>query len=355
MGLASLKCTDFRCIESADLDFAAGNNLVFGPNGSGKTSVLEAIAYLGRGRSFRGASTRQLIRHGQDEFVLFGRVENDGWDTRIGVRNSAAGLEVHTNGEKRASTAVLAEGLPLQVIDPDVHKLVAGGPEDRRRYVDWIAFHVEHSYLDLWRRYRRTLKQRNAALRAGATARALTGWDKEIVDLGSAVDEVRRNMLDITRPAFLSTGEALLGTAIDFEYYRGWSAGHGLAEALLAAVQRDQQAGASQVGPHRADIRLKLDDRQARKLVSRGQQKLLACAMILAATEVVQTCLERPLLLLLDDPAAELDQGSLRRLMDAVRRLGSQVIATTLEADKKLFVDKPRLFHVEHGAVEIVQ
>lgn len=352
MSLASLKCTDFRCIESADLDFAAGNNLVYGPNGSGKTSVLEAIAYLGRGRSFRGATTRQLVRHGQTEFILFGRVERDGRTIGIGVRNSAAGLEVHTNGQKRTSTAALAESLPLQVIDPDVHKLVAGGPEDRRRFVDWIAFHVEHSYLDLWRRFRRTLKQRNAALRSGASVSDLTGWDKEMVDLGLEVDEARRKMLDRTRPAFLATGEALLGTAIDFEYYRGWPADKSLVDAMAGALQRDQQAGASQVGPHRADIRLKLDDRQARKMVSRGQQKLLACAMILAATEEVQKHLDRPLLLLLDDPAAELDRESLQRLMGAVRRLGCQVIATTLEADRELFVDKPRLFHVEHGSVQ---
>lgn len=284
--------------------------------------------------------------------MLFGRVESQGRNSKIGVRNSAAGLEIHTNGEKRASTAALAESLPLQVIDPDVHKLIAGGPEDRRRYVDWIAFHVEHSYLDLWRRFRRTLKQRNAALRAGATVRELTGWNQEMEELGLAVDEVRRKMLDQTRPAFLATGKALLGTAIDFEYYRGWSSEKTLAEAMADAVQRDQQAGASQVGPHRADIRLKLNDRQARKMVSRGQQKLLACALILAATERVQERLKRPLLLLLDDPAAELDQESLQRLMSAVKRLECQVIATTLEADRALFRDKPRLFHVEHGAIQ---
>jgi len=354
LSLVSIKCTDFRCIESADLEFSSGNNLICGANGSGKTSILEAIAYLGRGRSFRGASTRQLIRHGQQDFVLYGRVEAGGRTVGVGVRNGAAGLEVHTDGEKRASSAALAEALPLQVIDPDVHKLIAGGPEDRRRFVDWVAFHVEHGYLDLWRRFRRTLKQRNAALRAGATAQGLMGWDKELVELGSSVDEVRQRMLERTRPAFLEAGRALLGTAIDFDYYRGWSGEKSLEEAVSASIQRDLQGGTSHAGPHRADIRLKLDDRQARKLVSRGQQKLLACALILAATDVVQTHLGRPLLLLLDDPAAELDRESLVRLMGAVRELGSQVIATTLEVDRSLFDDEPRLFHVEQGAAAML-
>ncbi|MGI9293704.1 MAG: DNA replication/repair protein RecF, partial [Pseudomonadales bacterium] len=123
-------------------------------------------------------------------------------------------------------------------------------------------------------------------MRAGATAGELMGWDKEMVELGDGVDGVRQRMLEITRPVFLDTGEALLGTAIDFDYYRGWSAEKTLAEAIASSLPRDQQAGSSQTGPHRADIRLKLDDRQAKKLVSRGQQKLLACALILAATEV---------------------------------------------------------------------
>jgi len=334
-----------------EIELGEGNNLIFGENASGKTSILEAVAYLGRGRSFRGASTRDVVRHGQDNFVLFGRANHGGRSLSLGVRNGSGGLEVHTDGEKRASASVLAESLPLQIIDPDVHKLIAGGPEDRRRYVDWLAFHVEHGFLDLWRRYRRALKQRNAALRGRVDADGLAGWDRELADLGVLINAARGRVLEITRPALEELGDALLGCPVDFDYQRGWGADRSLSEAIAASVERDRQVGTTHVGPHRADIKLKLDERQARKLVSRGQQKLLACALILAATDVVQTHLEQPLLLLLDDPAAELDSGSLERLMGCVGNLGSQVIATTLEADRNLFDDPPRLFHVEHGVV----
>ena len=88
--------------------------------------MLEAIAYLGRARSFRGASTRELIRHGQCEFVVIGKTDSGAREVSLGVRNSSGGLEVHVDGEKRTSAAELAENLPLQVIDPDVHDLVAG-------------------------------------------------------------------------------------------------------------------------------------------------------------------------------------------------------------------------------------
>jgi len=351
LALTSLKCTDFRCLQAAELEFSADNNLIVGPNASGKTSILEAAAYLGRGRSFRGAGVRELVRHEAEEFVLFGRAVAGSRKTTLGVRNGQAGLEVHTDGERRKSAASLAEALPLQVIDPDVHKLVAGGPEDRRRYIDWLAFHVEHGYLQVWRRFRRALKQRNAALRTGASVRSLASWDQELTTLGNQIDASRTAMLEIARPSLAAAGEALLGSAVDFEYQRGWAADRSLSEALAASAARDQQMGSTLVGPHRADIRLRYDERQARKLVSRGQQKLLACAMILAATEVVQAHLEQPLLLLLDDPVAELDSASLTNLMERIEGLACQVIATTLDADIAFFRQPPRLFHVEHGVV----
>lgn len=351
MALTRFKCTDFRCLESLDLEFGSESNLIFGANASGKTSILEAVGYLGRGRSFRGATTRELIRHQAEAFVIFGTVDTGSRSIPLGVRNSRDGLEVHVGGEKAASAAALAETLPLQVIDPEVHNLVAGSPEHRRRFVDWMAFHVEQGYLDCWRRFRRVLKQRNAGLRAGAPHRTMNGWDEQLVTFGTGLDAARRRMLDRIVPILEPLGDALLGSRIGLEYEQGWPQGRGLDAALAASAERDQALGSTQVGPHRADVRLIYDQRLARKLVSRGQQKLLACALIIAATGTVETHLDAPLLLLLDDPAAELDRGSVARLMVAVESLRSQVIATTLDRATPLFSTSPRLFHVEHGAV----
>ena len=352
MPLNHFTCTDFRCLATAALRFDPRYNLIVGPNASGKTSLLEAIAYLGRGRSFRGAPTANLIRHGSSELVLFGKVDTGARESTLGVRNSRAGLEIHIDGDKVASAAGLAEVLPLQVVDPDVHNLVAAGPEERRRYLDWIAFHVEHAYLDHWRRFRRALKQRNAALRECVSRDTMAGWDKEITETGLEVHAARQRVLDITRPVLEEIGGSLLGHAVGIHYQQGWSADKLLAEALQAGIERDRHLGSTQAGPHRADLKLIYDERQARRLVSRGQQKLLACALILAATEVVQGHIERPLLLLLDDPAAELDAESLTRLMAAVVGLDCQVIATALDADLALFPESPTMFHVEQGRLK---
>ena len=196
------------------------------------------------------------------------------------------------------------------------------------------------------------MKQRNAALRANAGSDALAGWDKEFTETGQAVHAARRRVLDVARPALEDIGASLLGCAVGVEYQQGWNADKSLAEALAGGVDRDRQLASTQSGPDRADLKLRFDKRQARQLVSRGQQKLLACALILAATEVVKSHIERPLLLLLDDPAAELDSDSLTRLMAGVVALGWQVIATSLKPDLVLFPDPPRMFHVEQGRLE---
>jgi len=343
---------NFRCLERIELQADPQYNLIYGRNASGKTSVLEAIAYLGRGKSFRGAATSDLLRHGEREFVLFGEVADGERAARVGVRNSHEGLEIRIDGDKEGGAAALAAALPLQIIDPDVHELVAGAPDQRRRYLDWIAFHVEPDYLDDWRRFRRALKQRNAALRSAISRPALDGWNAEFAELAKKVDAGRRSALAAAIVGLQSAGLELLGREVGFEYRSGWSEERGLLRALEEGIERDLQQGSTQSGPHRADLKLSHDARRARKLVSRGQQKLLACAMVLAATETVQGILEGPLLLLLDDPGAELDNEALGRLMDRVVGLGSQVIATSLERDIPLFPTAARVFHVEHGELK---
>ena len=352
MSLKHLKTIDFRCLRTAELEADPHYNLIYGVNGSGKTSVLEAIAYLGRGKSFRGAGAQDLVCHGSKEFVLQGKVESEARTVSIGVRNGRGGLAIRFDGDSSAGAAALAEALPLQVVDPEVHSLVAGGPERRRRYLDWMAFHVEQGYLGNWRRFRRTLRQRNAALREAARAEVMAGWDREFAHSALIVHETRRHMLELARDLFEETGDSLLGARLGLEYRQGWSQDMTLEEALAAGLSRDREQGSTQAGPHRGDIRLVLEQRQAKKLVSRGQQKLLSCALILTATELVQNQLERPLLLLLDDPAAELDATSLQRLMACVTGLGCQVIATALVPDKRLLAEPAALFHVEHGVLQ---
>jgi len=192
-------------------------------------------------------------------------------------------------------------------------------------------------------------------LRSGAASTTIRGWNAEFVALAETLDAGRRLALEVATDGLEEAGSDLLGSEVRFDYRPGWKEGASLLEALESGLERDVQLGSTQAGPQRADLKLIYDERQARKLVSRGQQKLLACAMVLAAVETAQTALERPMLLLLDDPAAELDADSLGGLMRRVNQLGCQVIATSLEPDLGLFQQKAALFHVEHGELRRVK
>jgi DNA replication and repair protein RecF len=349
--LIQASISDFRCIAKAELELGSSYNLIVGPNAAGKTSILEAIVFLGRGRSFRGSASAAVVRHGCEAFVVTGRRSKGERNLSAGVQGGREGLVVQVDGQRGVGAAGLAEFLPLQLIDPDVHSLVAGGPEERRRYLDWIGFHVEQGYLDTWRRFRRSLRQRNAALRDGAGPGEMRSWNHEFAEAATALDARRTAVVDEVSGAVRQSGQSLLGGAVDIDYRRGWPAGATIDDVLEASLERDRALGQTSAGPHRADLRLVYDERQARKLVSRGQQKLLACSMVLAASSLVQQKLGAPLLLLLDDPAAELDSRALGRLMGAVAALGCQVLATALVPDERLFPAQPRLFHVEQGVI----
>jgi DNA replication and repair protein RecF len=326
-------------------------NLICGKNASGKTSALEALAYLGRGRSFRGASIDSLLKHGEKEFILYGETVSAGRRTSIGVKNGINGLETRISGKNGDGINSLIELLPLQIIDPEIHSLISGGPERRRQYIDWVAFHVEQGYLSIWRKYKRTLKQRNAALKSKSRASVVHGWNKDFIELANSINESRKNALSLITDNLKNLGHQLIGVEFSFEYQKGWSSKKNLELALSDSFDRDLLFGATQLGPHRADLKVSCSEQQARKLISRGQQKLLASTMVLAATNTVQSILEKPLLLLLDDPAAELDFESVSKLLKCVSSLNCQVVATSIDQEIGRFFEVPRMFHVEQGVI----
>ena len=236
MPLNRLEIDDFRCIERASLALDSRYNLFVGENASGKTSLLEAIFFLGRGRSFRTRRLDRLVRQGRDEFRLVGWVGGEGPATVLGIAGSREGTEIRVGGGSAPSTASLAEHFPPQIIDPDVHKLLEDGPTRRRRFLDWGVFHVEHSFLDVWQRYHRALRQRNAALRQHASRFSIEAWDQELLQAGERLDVLRREYLAQLAEPLHAVGAALLGLEVTVAYSSGWATGEG------ASVQRSAEA-----------------------------------------------------------------------------------------------------------------
>jgi DNA replication and repair protein RecF len=243
----------------------------------------------------------------------------------------------------------LSEAFPVQVIDPGVHKLVEEGGFRRRRWMDWAVFHVEHGFADLWVRYTRAVKQRNAALKSQPAQAAV--WDPEVARLGELIAEARHRMLDQMQPAWRQAVAALSGLDVDLHYSRGWSQEVSLAQALQDSRARDLARGLTHSGPHRADVLVRLGGRAAREVLSRGQQKLVAIAMTLAQIQLLREKTAITPTLLLDDPAAELDEAHLQKFIEEVSRLKCQLVVTSLQPESDLFGRPEKVFHVEQGRV----
>ena len=350
MSLQRFTVSGFRCLDDLEIEADSRLNLVTGANASGKTSLLESIFYLGRGRSFRASGNRELIQSGKKGFVLFGETEEDEKRQRIGIEVAIGHRRVRVNGAQ-GNSADLARLLPVQVIDPEIHQLIQGAPELRRQFLDWGVFHVKHSFLETWRWYRKALNQRNAVLRQGDSDAALSVWNEALVEHGEEIHRLRSAFIDEFNSLFSAiTGENLLFPA-NCTYKRGWPEETSLSAALAGSIHRDRAFGSTQVGPHRADIALTVNDRRARHRVSRGQQKMLAAALVIAQTRFVAAQTSAELILLVDDPAAELDRDNRERLFQMLREIPAQMFVTALEPEDLPWSAQGQMFHVEHGKV----
>jgi len=353
MTLEQLSVTNVRCIEQAQLQTAPGLTVLWGDNGSGKTSLLEAIFMLGRGRSFRSRNNDRLIRHDQDHLRIIGGVRREPGDPEtLSFEVTRESTVARIGTRPAASFAELSQEFPVQVIDPGIHRLIEEGGYRRRRWLDWAVFHVEPSFVSTWLRYMRTLKQRNAALRSMPGEAAV--WDPELARLGESITHSRQRLVEELQPYWRETVEALTGFRIELQYLQGWNREHSLIEALTASHARDAMQHVTHSGPHRADIAVRLDGRHAREVLSRGQQKLAAAAMTVAQLKLLRALTELRPTLLLDDPAAELDGERLERFIAQVASLECQLIVTSLRPESRLFGTPGRAFRVERGRVHPV-
>ena len=351
MPLGSFRAERFRCLTAIELELDPKANLFIGPNASGKTSLLEAAFFLSRGRSFRSRRREALITYGSEAFILAAQTATALAPVPLGVRASRVDTEWRVGGAPASGIADLAEQFPAQVIDPEVHKLLEEGPGRRRRYLDWGVFHVEHGFLANWRRYHQALRQRNAALKDEAQDDALAVWEKELAFSGEMLATSRDTYLARMAVPLARIGQALLDLPITLLHHRGWNADQPLLDALGRDRARDRRYRATQLGPHRSDIAVQVGDRPAKDRVSRGQQKLVAAALMLAQLEIQEA--EKPgrSALLLDDPAAELDGENLGRLMTLVRNVPAQLWVTSLRPEIADLLAAGRVFHVKHGEI----
>lgn len=383
MALITLQTEHFRNLTAKPVTFSPAFNLIYGANGSGKTSLLEAIGYLGLGRSFRVSRHQAVVQHQQQRFTVFGGMDagtldfgasaGSGRNTaaeseavsyahRLGISRDVARKEtiLRVDGEAVRTLSALARHIPVSVIDPGVFDIVAGGPGKRRQFLDWSVFHVEPSFGSAWQQCQRVISQRNQTLRNGRIDESLMrAWDAQYDLLSNRVTDARLSTFALFKEAFwqlLGETDAAWADQLIVEFYPGWDHAQPLSEILIRHRDQERRMGHTLYGPNRADIRLKIQGRPVAEILSRGQQKTLVILMKIAQGMVLSP-LGKQVTFLLDDINAELDSRHRQMLAEKLRALQCQVFITSIEQQTPdtlwpgTTTPDFRMFHVEHGQV----
>ena len=355
MILTQLDFTGFRNIEQATLSPHPALNLITGDNGSGKSSILEAIQCIATGHSFRTRKPRELINHSEQSYRLTSTFIDKNTDSehRAGLMRSRDGsVSLRLDFEDVKSQSSITRLLPVKAMTPDSHGLILDGPDSRRQFMDWGLFHVEHGFLDHWRNFRRSLSQRNQVLRD-------MGADKDLETWNSALS-ISANAIDLARKAYLSK----LSTAVEIRlknmsamfhvklaYRQGWAEGQDLEESLKANIQYHRRMKTTTDGPHRADLLIYAGDHLAKQVLSRGQLKVLVYVLHLAQLDVLQSERSQAAIVLCDDINSELDDFHTDALISQLSDLDSQVFVSGITLDQLSRYPHHR-FHMEHGNLE---
>lgn len=359
MSLNHIDIRGFRNLISVQLTpTMQGINLIHGNNGSGKTSFLEAIYYLSRGRSFRSSSLNHIICNSSDNFSIFAQLlTKENQSISLGIeRQRKSGMKIRLNGKNIRSVAEIADLIPMQLINFNSYSLLDGGPIFRRKYIDWGSFYFAKDFLALWQRVNRALMQRNIILRnQRASRRELDIWTLELIESAMLLDQFRQEYVERLRPVLIKTlAELIMVMDLEIGYYPGWSSHASYEKNLEESLDKDKHLGYTLLGPHKADLKITINKISAKDILSRGQQKLFICAMIVAQGALLFNHMGKKLIYMVDDLSAELDMTNISKLTTLLIGQEAQVFLTSVESEifKDFFKNIPlKLFHVEHGAI----
>jgi DNA replication and repair protein RecF len=356
--LSRLSITNLRNIVSTDVEFSSRLNLIVGDNGSGKTSLLEAVYYLATTRSFRNAQISPLITYNEKEAIVFGIMSDvGGAQTRIGVSRSLDGKrEIRVNGETVPRASDLARLLPVLVLGPQTVDLLLGSPQVRRSFLNWGVFHVKPEFSVDWDVANRCLKHRNKLLKGRYQEEELTVWTDRLVESAEKIDRNRSEYFTVFRELYLQEISELaeFGNRVDVEYVRGWDTKCGLETVYLDSIQVDKKRGFTQHGFQKADIKLSINGRSAAEVCSRGELKMLAWAMVLTQGKLKSKVNDHRVLYLVDDLVSELDFEHRKILCKNLFEMNGQVMATGIdkkELEASWNGQLAKVFHVKQGVL----
>lgn len=356
MQLSLLRLEGIRNLKSAQLEFHSDTNIILGLNGSGKTTLLEAIYLLSLGRSFKSKELHSVISYDQNRLTCFGKVTCSEQAFALGIEKKRnIPLLCQLKGKTGLPITEFIGHLAIQSITPDSFMLLNAGPEQRRKFLDLGVFHVEPNYINTSMRYKKLLRHRNALLKQPNCSSQLKHWDESFIQAAEALNQKRTEYFDGYMPVFSSILDEFLPIPnIQSKLSKGWRSEMSFADALSDSRDQDLRFKTTNVGPHRADIKLTTSGYPVQQVLSRGQQKLLVCALILSQSVYLFQQKGIRCVFLLDDLASELDSENLSKVLCWLHERKHQVFITSVDKGTwaELYENTPsKLFHVEQGLI----
>ena len=350
MRLSRLQIRNIRNIEESSVCLGPKVNLFAGENGSGKTSILESVHFLSSGRSFRPGKENTLLKKGADGCLVKGLSESG--QEMSAIIDKVKGRRMTLGGRVLDRASELAQRLPVLALAPQTINLLIGGPEYRRRFLNWGVFHVEPAFRQVWEDGNRCLYQRNQLLKKAALPRGdLESWSSEFVRLSETIHRYRAKYMGEFQEGFHEIIRMTGMADVEVTYQPGWNNDSSLGEQLASVQSLDLKRGFTSKGFHRADLAVTRAKREVSSFCSRGELKRLAWGLLLKQGEG----LNGEVIYLVDDLASELDRGSRERVCKYLVEKGNQILATGVDQAELAScwgAITKTMFHVEHGVIK---
>ncbi|NDH08838.1 MAG: DNA replication/repair protein RecF [Gammaproteobacteria bacterium] len=355
MILSRLWIQSFRNITDINIELHQRCNVIVGENGSGKTSLIEALYLLSRGQSFRTRTANPLIQFSKDELHLHAKTIND--DSLYLHKNQRGQTKVLLNQTRCQRVSDLSKLVPCQLFHQDLFQIIDTASQLRRRLIDWGLFYHQADYVKIYQDFKRVLLQRNMVLKQQGTHDALRAWNKPFLELATKMTAARAAYVGILNQELQSTLAALnLSFDCHLAYDDGWTKanqGLDLSEVLVSRETFDRKYQTTQLGPQHADLLFLTKHGKAKQECSRGQQKVILILLKLIQAKL----LAKPCLLLCDDLLAELDDKHLEVIYSELSKQPGQVIMTVLDESKAthpIFADS-RWFYLQSGRLDKIK
>ena len=356
MPLTNISIKHLRCFDNINISLSPGINFFYGANGSGKTSMLEAVFIFSSGKSFKSSNLQSLIKYEKENFYLKGFDNKKGYIVEV-EKHKNKPISIMLNNKKTV-TSKLIKQFPCTPIHNNTFSFASAPPDFRRKLLDRSIFIAEDEFSSTWFSYHRTLKQRNAMFKNNRIS-DIYAWNKKLADDGIILNDFRKQFFDKTKIEFTGLLRLLEPTTVfDFfnlisiKFFQGWSSNDSFLETLEVNKEKDLKRKTTTEGPHKSDINFLINDLDARQVLSRGEQKFFSILWSCAQHEVLIKHYQIEATLIIDDIKSELDERVFQLFIELLKHNKNQVIFSCIEDcfSSKMIesFNEFKKFHVEH-------